>query len=94
MGGIEKMGEWRQKKQENKQNGGTGGKQRTSKKNPNGVEGKKKNQKKDFHKMTTKFNNLSQIQLTPSDGNQNGFGRHQIQLPPLDDEQNGFNCHH
>jgi hypothetical protein len=54
----------------------------------------KKNQKKGFHEMTTKFNNLSQIRLTPLDGNQNGFGHHQIQLSLLDDEQNGFSCHH
>jgi hypothetical protein len=44
--------------------------------------------------MATEFNSLGQIHLTPLDGSQNGFGRHQIQLPPLDDGQNGFNCHH
>ncbi len=73
--------------------GGGGGTKEQIKKNPNGGE-RKKNQKKGFHEMATEFNSPSRIRLTPSNGNQNGFGRHQIQLPPLDDEQNGFNRHH
>jgi hypothetical protein len=97
VGGYEKRGK-KQKGSGDERNkkinkmGGGGGDQKTKKKNPNGGE-RKKNQKKGFHEMAIEFNSLGQIHLTPSDGNQNGFGCHQIQLPPLDDEH-GFSRHH
>jgi hypothetical protein len=36
----------------------------------------KENQKKVFHEMAIEFDNPSQIHLTLSDGNQNGFDCH------------------
>jgi hypothetical protein len=76
--------EWGWKKQENKQNKGAKNQTKKPKKKPKWWWRKRKNQKKGFHEMAIEFDNPSQIHLTPSDGNQNGFNCHHWMMNKMD----------